>query len=152
MGLGKVGPTYGARVQAGGWRPAGAPGVPRPGSPQAWGKLGFHAFAHPAMAELQQAHPLYAKDRDLVDQLLAVAVPADGHLVDLARLLSRYEGFPGADDLRDDLAKTLRLWALSRDELHGRTRAIWADGYRPGAQPVAEAVGSGFDTADQDSP
>ena len=104
------------------------------------------------MAELQQAHPLYAKDRDLVDQLLAVAVPADGHLVDLARLLSRYEGFPGADDLRDDLAKTLRLWDLSRVELHGRTRAIWADGYRPGAQPVAEAVGSGFDTADQDSP
>ena len=104
------------------------------------------------MAELQQAHPLYAKDRDLVDQLLAVAVPADGHLVDLARLLSRYEGFPGADDLRDDLVKTLRLWALSRDELHGRTRAIWAGGYRPGAQPAAEAVGSGFDTADQDSP
>jgi hypothetical protein len=106
----------------------------------------------PAMAELQQAHPLYAKDRDLVDQLLAVQVPADGHLVDLARLLSRYEGFPGAEDLRDDLAKTLRLWTLSRDELHQRTRAIWAGGYRPGAQPVAEAVGSGFDTADQDSP
>jgi hypothetical protein len=83
---------------------------------------------------------------------LAVPVPADGHLVDLARLMSRYEGFPGADDLRDDLAKTLGLWALSRDELHGRTRAIWAGGYRPGAQPVAEAVGSGFDTADQDSP
>lgn len=104
------------------------------------------------MAELQQAHPLYAKDRDLVDQLLAVPVPADGHLVDLARLLMRYEGFPGAEDLRDDLAKTLRLWDLSRDQLHGRTRAIWASGYRPGAQPVADAVGSGFDTADQDSP
>ena len=87
-----------------------------------------------------------------MDQLLAAQVPADGHLVDLARLLSRYEGFPGAEDLRDDLAKTLRLWSLSREELHQRTRAIWEGGYRPGAQPVAEAVGSGFDTADQDSP
>ena len=100
------------------------------------------------MAELQQAHPLYAKDRDLVDQLLAAQVPADGHLVDLARLLSRYEGFPGAEDLRDDLAKTLRLWSLSRDELHQRTRAIWAAGYRR-APAAAEAVGSGFDTADE---
>jgi hypothetical protein len=31
-----------------------------------------------------------------------------------------------AEDLRDDLAKTLRLWALSRDQLNQRTRAIWA--------------------------
>ena len=103
-------------------------------------------------AAATQAHPLYASDRDLVDQLLAASDPSDGQLVDLGRLLLRYAGFPGALDLQDDLAKTLRLWALSRDELHGRTRAIWAGGYRPGAQPVAEAVGSGFDTADQDSP
>jgi trigger factor len=68
---------------------------------------------------------------------------------DFAQMASEFDTVA---ELRDDLAKTLRLWALSRDELHGRTRAIWAGGYRPGAQPVAEAVGSGFDTADQDSP
>jgi len=104
------------------------------------------------MAEDQQAHPLYATDRDLVDQLLAAQLPTDAQLVDLGRLLMRYSGFPGALDLQDDLAKTLRLWGLSREQLHQRCRAIWAAGYRPGAELAPQAVGSGFDTADQDSP
>jgi hypothetical protein len=104
------------------------------------------------MAEDQQAHPLYATDRDLVDQLLAAQLPTDAQLVDLGRLLMRYSGFPGALDLQDDLAKTLRLWGLSHEELHQRCRAIWAAGYRPGAELAPQAVGSGFDTADQDSP
>ncbi len=105
------------------------------------------------MAEPLQAHPLHATDRGLVDQLLAAEQPSDAQLVELARLLQRYDGFPGAPDLQDDLAKTLRLWGLERQELQRRTRAIWAAGYRPG-RPAGggEAVGSGFDTADQDSP
>ncbi|MEB3105642.1 MAG: DUF3288 family protein [Cyanobacteriota bacterium] len=105
------------------------------------------------MSEQQQAHPLHALDRDVVDRLLAVVTPADEHLVDLARLLMRYQGFPGASDLQDDLAKLLRLWGLDCDQLHARTRAIWAAGYRPApaAASAAEAVGSGFDTADQDN-
>lgn len=94
-----------------------------------------------------QAHPLYALDRDRIDRLLATEVPDDDHLVDLARLLIRYQGFPGARDLQDDLLKTLRLWGLEREELHRRTRLIWASGHRPGAQPQDQAVGSGFDTA-----
>jgi hypothetical protein len=96
-----------------------------------------------------QSHPLYAIDRDVVDRLLAAEVPADDHLVDAARLLMRYENFPGAHDLSADLAKALRLWGLSRDELYRRTRSIWEGGYRP-APVAAEAVGSSFDTADQD--
>ena len=103
-------------------------------------------------ADTVQAHPLYASDRDLVDQLLAASEPTDAQLVDLGRLLMRYAGFPGAQDLQDDLAKTLRLWGLSPDELNSRSRAIWAGGYRPGAEAAPQAVGSGFDTADQDSP
>ncbi|CAK6694501.1 DUF3288 family protein [Synechococcus sp. CBW1107] len=98
-------------------------------------------------ASPSQAHPLYATDRDLVDGLLAAREPSDGQLVDLARLLNRYDGFPGAEDLQDDLRKTLRLWGLSLEELQRRTRAIWAQGYRPGAVVGAEAVGSGFDTS-----
>ncbi|MCP9774657.1 DUF3288 family protein [Cyanobium sp. WAJ14-Wanaka] len=101
----------------------------------------------------EQSHPLYAKDRDLVDRLLAVESPADEHLVDAARLLMRYEGFPGARDLQEDLAKTLRLWGLNRESLHSQTRAIWAAGFRPHAMGLtapAEAVGSGFDTSDQE--
>ena len=100
----------------------------------------------------EQQHPLYASDRDLVESLLATQAPVDAQLVDLGRLLMRYSGFPGALDLQDDLLKTLRLWGLSRDELNQRCRAIWAGGYRPGADAQEQAVGSGFDTADQDSP
>ncbi|MEY2645755.1 MAG: hypothetical protein RLZZ611_2404 [Cyanobacteriota bacterium] len=103
-------------------------------------------------ADAQTAHPLHATDRELVDQLLAAHEPSDGQLVDLGRLLMRYSGFPGAHDLQDDLEKTLRLWGLSREQLNARCRAIWAAGFRPGAGAVPQAVGSGFDTADQDSP
>ena len=99
-----------------------------------------------------QSHPLYATDRELVDQLLATETPAETELVNLGRLLMRYAGFPGAHDLQDDLDKTLRLWGLSREQLNARCRAIWAAGFRPGAGAVPQAVGSGFDTADQDSP
>ncbi|MFM7287430.1 MAG: DUF3288 family protein [Cyanobium sp.] len=103
----------------------------------------------------EQSHPLHTLDRDVIDGLLAVQTPGEAQLVDAARLLMRYEGFPGAHDLQEDLAKVLRLWGLSREELHGRTREIWASGFRPGsadsAAPGQEAVGSGFDTADQDA-
>ncbi|MCP9772141.1 DUF3288 family protein [Synechococcus sp. Tobar12-5m-g] len=99
-----------------------------------------------------QAHPLYDTDRSVVDRLLALERPAEGDLVDLARLLMRYEGFPGADDLQRDLAKSLSHWGLNLEQLHQRTRAIWAAGHRPGMAAGAEAVGSGFDTAAQDSP
>ena len=97
-----------------------------------------------------QSHPLHDGDRDRVDALLACEEPGDAQLVDAARLLMRYQGFPGARDLQDDLAKVLRLWGLDRDALHARTRAIWASGFRP-APAAADAVGSGFDTADQES-
>ena len=103
-------------------------------------------------ADAAPLHPLYASDRDLVDQLLAARDPSDGQLLDLGRLFMRYAGFPGARDLQDDLDKTLRLWGLSRDQLYQRCRALWADGYRPGAAETQQGVGSGFDTADQDSP
>ena len=95
-----------------------------------------------------QSHPLHALDREVVDRLLAAETPADEHLVDAARLLLRYEGFPGAADLKQDLERVLRLWKIDRQTLHGRTRAIWQAGYRPGLGGGGEAVGSGFDTAD----
>ena len=104
------------------------------------------------MDENQQVHPLYATERDLVDRLFATEAPAAADLVELGRLLMRYEGFPGALDLQEDLQKTLRRWGLSREKLHQRTRAIWAGGHRQGAEAAPQAVGSGFDTSDQDSP
>lgn len=112
-------------------------------------------MASPDSAPKSQAHPLHDLDRQTVDRLLAVAEPAAADLVDLARLLMRYGGFPGASDLQEDLARLLQFWKLSREELHERTRAIWAEGFRPGGQGQGapeQAVGSSFDTADQDSP
>ena len=97
-----------------------------------------------------QNHPLHSSDRLTVDRLLAVNQPADEHLVDAARLLMRFEGFPGAQDIRDDLDRLLRLWKLDPDRLHQRTRAIWSAGYRP-APAASEAVGSGFDTAAEEA-
>jgi hypothetical protein len=100
----------------------------------------------------QQNHPLHGTDRAHVDRLLAVETPGDADLVDAARLLTRYEDFPGAPDLRDDLAKVLRLWGLDRTQLQGRTRALWSAGFRPaGLAPVSEGVGSGFDTASEET-
>ena len=95
-----------------------------------------------------QSHPLYSLDRDIVDRLLAAEVPTDGDLVDAARLLSRYEGFPGAFDLQNDLERAVRLWGLNRETLQTRTRAIWQEGFKPGTSGAkAEPVGSGFDAS-----
>jgi hypothetical protein len=83
-----------------------------------------------------------------VNRLLAAERPEDGDLVDAARLLARYSGFPGAYDVRDDLQRALRHWGLSQDALQARTRAIWQGGYGVGApKTAAEPVGSGFDSA-----
>ncbi|MFN9630831.1 MAG: DUF3288 family protein [Cyanobacteriota bacterium] len=96
-----------------------------------------------------QSHPLYGVDRPTVDRLLAAEVPREADLVDAARLLSRYDGFPGAFDLQDDLGRALRLWGLTRETLQARTRALWQGGFRVGSAdtPATEAVGSGFDAS-----
>lgn len=102
------------------------------------------------MSEPTQSHPLHAIDRDHVDRLLARETPRDGALTDLARLLIRYDGFPGAEDLQRDLDRLLTLWSLTRDDLNSRVRSLWASGFRPG-QAVDDAVGSGFDTTENDA-
>ena len=95
-----------------------------------------------------QSHPLYSSDRDHVDRLLAKPIPEDGDLVDLARLLIRYEGFQGAHDLKADIDKTMRLWGMSKESLNEKTRNIWKEGYRSGSKS-SDSVGSGFDTSDE---
>lgn len=107
------------------------------------------AKASPAATEGEgQSHPLYSQDRATVDRLLAAKAPADADLVDAARLLSRYDGFPGAFDLQNDLERAIRLWGFDRDTLQAKTRVLWQGGYKPGASdPKAEPVGSGFDAS-----
>ncbi len=72
----------------------------------------------------EQQHPQYSRDREAVNQLLAVEQPGDYELAELARLRIRYMGFPGARDIWQDLEATLARWQLSEDELFRQTRAI----------------------------
>ncbi len=95
----------------------------------------------------EQNHPLYSIDRDNVDRLLAKQLPDDRDIVDLARLLLRYEDFAGALDLKDDMKKILNLWGFTREILNDKARKIWETGFRP-EKKADVAVGSGFDTED----
>ena len=94
-----------------------------------------------------QNHPLYSIDRNHIDALLTRHSPTDDDLVDLARLLNRYDGFPGANDLQMDMEKIIKLWGLTKDELNLKTRKLWDEGYRPGSHQD-DTVGSGFDTSE----
>ena len=65
-----------------------------------------------------QNHPLYSSDREHVNKLLAQEKPSEKDLIDIARLLIRYEGFPGAEDIKIDMQKALKFWGLSKEDLH----------------------------------
>ena len=96
-------------------------------------------------------HPLYLIDRENLDRLSAQNPPEDIDLVDLARLIIRYEEFQGADDLKIDIKKIMKKWNLDREELETKTREIWSNSFRPISSPIVESVGSGFDTSDSAS-
>ncbi|NEQ49538.1 MAG: DUF3288 family protein [Leptolyngbya sp. SIO3F4] len=76
------------------------------------------------MAENKElTHPQYKKDREVVTELLNAEV-TDFNLIELARLRIRYDGFPGARDIQQDLDKALVNWSLTEDELMAKTREI----------------------------
>jgi len=70
-----------------------------------------------------QQHPLYSRDRTSINILLNQA-PSAYNLVELARLRIRYQGFPGARDIQQDLDKILQLWGLTESELFAKTREL----------------------------
>ena len=70
-----------------------------------------------------QQHPLYNRDRPLIDILLAQDA-SDYNLSELARLKIRYQGFPGARDIQSNLDKVLQRWGLTEAELFAKTRQI----------------------------
>ncbi|MBN3944792.1 MAG: DUF3288 family protein [Nostoc sp.] len=76
-----------------------------------------------ATAGKDQQHPLYNRDRPLIDILLAQEA-TDYNLAELARLRMRYQGFPGARDIQQDLDKVLQQWGLTEAELFEKTRQI----------------------------
>ena len=98
----------------------------------------------------EQDHPLYTTDRDHIDRMLAKQLPEERDLVDLARLLIRYEGFPGALDLQSDMQKLLNLWGLSRETLNVKAKELWARGFSC-RESGGGSVGSGFDASESEA-
>ncbi|MBE9186587.1 DUF3288 family protein [Microcoleus sp. LEGE 07076] len=74
-----------------------------------------------------QQHPQYKRDRTTVDTLLA-GETTDHNLSELARLIIRYRGFPGARDIQSDLKKVLHKWNHTEESLYEQTRKIHAQG------------------------
>lgn len=74
-----------------------------------------------------QVHPQWRKDRTTLDGILQ-GEATDLSLVELARLAIRYNGFPGAADIKKDLAIALKRWDLTEDSLFAKTREIHAQG------------------------
>ena len=95
-----------------------------------------------------QNHPLYLTDRENLDRLCAIDSPTSNNFVELARLIIRYQGFIGAEDLNSDMEKLLKKWNINRDKLEAITRKLWSEGFRPASHSSSDNVGSGFDTSD----
>ncbi|QYX32598.1 DUF3288 family protein [Sphaerospermopsis torques-reginae] len=74
-------------------------------------------------ASKDQQHPLYNRDRPLIDILLSQE-PTDYNLAELARMRIRYQGFPGARDIQQGLDQVLQRWGLTEAELFAKTREI----------------------------
>lgn len=82
-----------------------------------------------SQASGEQQHPREQRDRTIVKRLLEVRSPSeDLDLVELARLKIRYQGFPGAKKIQQDLDKILQTWNLTPEQLFERTRQIHARG------------------------
>ena len=74
-----------------------------------------------------QQHPQYKGDRQVVNQLLK-GDPTDYNLAELARMIVRYKGFPGARDIQKDLQTVLNQWNYTEETLYAKTREIHQQG------------------------
>ena len=84
------------------------------------------------MAGLDQTHPQDKKDSEVVNRLLT-SQPEPKNLADLARLLIRYNNFPGAREIQQNLQVVLQNWQLTEETLFEQTRQLYATGqaYQP---------------------
>ena len=63
----------------------------------------------------EQIHPLHSSDKKIIDTLIIKEKPEDFDLINLARLINRYENFPGETEIKEDIKKTLKFWNISRE-------------------------------------
>jgi len=94
----------------------------------------------------EQTHPLHATDKLIIDSLITKENPEDLDFVNLARLINRYNNFPGEIDIKNDISKILKFWKITKNELFLKTRNIWSKSFRP-SNTNKDLVGSGFDTS-----
>ena len=96
--------------------------------------------------EDDQIHPLHDIDKNIIDALVVKQIPENIDLINLARLINRYQNFPGEQDLKNDLGKILKFWNISEKLLFAKTRNIWSNNFKPNNVPK-DLIGSGFDTS-----
>ena len=94
----------------------------------------------------QQTHPLHSTDKRIIDSLISKENPEALDLINLARLINRYDDFPGETEMKDDIQKTLKFWKLTKDILFSETKKLWSNNFRP-SNTTKDLVGSGFDTS-----
>ncbi len=94
----------------------------------------------------EQTHPLHATDKKIIDYLITKEIPEDSDLINLARLIKRYDSFPGEIELKEDIEKILKFWRITEDKLFLITKKLWSNNFRP-SNTTKDLVGSGFDTS-----
>ena len=93
-----------------------------------------------------QTHPLHETDKNIIDSLITKEKPEDLDLINLARLINRYDNFPGEIEMKEDIEKILKFWKITKDNLFSMTRKLWSNNFRP-SNTSRDLVGSGFDTS-----
>ena len=93
-----------------------------------------------------QIHPLHQTDKDIIDSLITKKIPEDLDYINLARLINRYNNFPGEIEIKNDIEKILKCWKITKNDLFSKTKSIWSKSYRPSGTNK-DLVGSGFDTS-----
>ena len=94
----------------------------------------------------QQTHPLHATDKKIIDSLISKEIPEDFDLINIARLINRYDNFPGEIEIKEDIKKILKFWKITQDILFSKTKKLWSNNFRP-PNTTKVLVGSGFDTS-----
>ena len=94
----------------------------------------------------EQTHPLHITDRYIIDSIISKEKPEDIDFINLARLINRYNNFPGEIDIKNDIEKILKFWKMTKMELFSITKKIWSNSFIP-SSTNKDLVGSGFDTS-----
>ena len=94
----------------------------------------------------EQIHPLHSTDKRIIDSLIMKENLEDFDLINLARLINRYDDFPGEIEMKNDIQKILKFSNITKDSLFAKTKKLWSNNFRP-SNTTKDLVGSGFDTS-----